>query len=91
MSEQPTWETDFRWRRVKVSSALLSEFLRGAARPVRVTTAPPDLIVIGLVQVLSGPAGWYEFVVWSATFDPVPNDGTRPETPFPLIEIEYSV
>lgn len=90
MSEQPIWETDFRWRRVRVSSELLSAFLRGAAAPVRVTTAPPDLTVVGLVEVQSGANGYYEFVVWSATFDPVPNDGTRPETPFPRFEIEYS-
>jgi len=85
-----TWETDFRWRRLRVSSSLLSEFLRGQARQVAVTTAPPDLEVVGLYEVGPGPAGYYDFIVWSATFDPVPNDGTRPETPFPFIEIEYS-
>lgn len=85
-----TWETDFRWRRVRVSSSLLSEFIRGGARPVRVTTAPPDLEVIGLVHVQSGPVGWYEFIVWSATFDPVPHGDNLPFEPYPLIEIEYS-
>lgn len=85
------WETDFRWRRVRVSRQLLSAFLRGQALDARVTTAPPDLIVIGLTHVQPGQAGWYEFVVWSATFEPVPNDGTRPETPFPLTDFEYSL
>lgn len=92
MSEpNSTWETDFRWRRVRVSSELLSAFLRGQLDAARITTAPPDVLIIGLVLVEPGPSGYYEFVVWSATFDPVPNNGKRPETLIPLVDFEYSV
>jgi hypothetical protein len=92
MSEpNSTWEIDFRWRRVRVSSHLLSAFLRGQLDAARIATVPPDLQVIGLVLVNPGPAGYYEFVVWSATFDPVPNNGKLPYEPFPLVDFEYSI
>lgn len=87
MSE--AWETDFRWRRIKVSSDMINELLRGAAAPIQFTTAPPDLTVIGLTHVQPGPQGWYEFVVWSATFEPVPHGDGLPYEPFPLVEYEY--
>lgn len=90
MSEQRTWETDFRWRRVHVSSQLLSAFLSGQTELAQITTAPPDLAVIGLVEVSQGPTGYYEFMVWSSTFEPVPNDGKRPEFPIPMADFEYS-
>lgn len=88
MSERATWETDFRWRRVRVSSELLDAFFRGQMDATSGTTAPPDLLVVGLYQLAS--RGVWEFIVWSATFDPVPNDGTRAlDTPFPLVDFEY--
>ena len=90
MSDERTCAADFRWRRVRVSNELLSAFLRGQLDAARITTAPPDLQVIGLTEV-QHPLGYWEFVVWSATFDPAPNDGTRPDYPIPLIDFEYSI
>lgn len=63
---------------------MLDDLVRGASEPAHFTTAPPDLIVIGLYQASIGP-GVYEFIVWSATFDPFPEH----EYPPPLISFEY--
>lgn len=81
---------DFRWRLVQVSAEVLGEWVRGLDRPVKVTTAPPDLEVIGLHEVLTGPGGRYTFIVWSATFEPLANDGERLGEDIPMIVIEYS-
>jgi hypothetical protein len=93
-----SWETDFRWRRMRVSSRLLSALLHGdmhnQRRPnelsVPTSDPPADLTVIGLVHVQSGPNGWYEFVIWSSTLEPMPNDGERPEFPIPMADFTYS-
>lgn len=90
MSEQSNWETDFRWRRVRVSSQFLSAFLSGQTELAYITTAPPDLVVVGLTDIQTGPGGSYEFLVWSATFEPTPNDGTRPNYPILEADFEYS-
>jgi hypothetical protein len=65
----------------------------GQLDAARITAAPPDLLVIGhgAGQVLT-PLGYWEFIVWSATFDPVPNDGARSDyEPIPLADLEYSI
>lgn len=81
---------DGRWRRVRVSLELLSQFLRGQMDAAAGTTAPPDLAVLSVTEVQQGPVGWVVFVVWSATFDPVPMGDGRPDAPFPMIELEYT-
>lgn len=75
---------DGRVRRVRLHTDLLSEWLRGGGTPVRMTTAPPDLRVVGISQAAIGPGEWH-LVVWSATFAPVAD---RYDIPF--IEIEYT-
>lgn len=89
MSE--TWETDNRWRRLKVSSELLSDiFACGVAGGVT-TDAPNDLRVVGLNEVHTGPAGWYTFIVWSETFEPLPvNDNGRLLDEIPLVDFVYT-
>lgn len=81
--EETTYK-DRKWRRLQVSSELLSDLVCGRAEPARFTTAPPDLTVIGLYQATVGP-GVYEFIVWSETFEPFPEG----EYPPPLISFEY--
>ena len=88
MSE--TWNDDFKWRRVRVSSELLSAFLSGQHAPVSACTAPADLAVVGLVEVSSGPHGHYEFIVWSETFEPIANDGERRLEEIPSVMFEYT-
>lgn len=88
MREPPIWETDFRWRRVRVSSEMLDEWFRGPRQAVRVSTAPPDLLVVGLARVET--RGVWEFVVWSATFEPVPHGDDLPYEPYPFVDFEYS-
>ncbi len=83
------WLTDFRWRIIRVSSPLLSEILLGLAKPYT-TNAPADLAVIGLIAVNGGPGGSFDFVVWSATFDPAPNDGQRLAHPIPTFDLEVT-
>lgn len=77
-------DQDRRWRRVRVHTDLLSEWLRGGGSAIRMTTAPPDLRVIGLDQATIGPGEWH-LVVWSATFEPVVDSHD-----IPFIEIEYT-
>ena len=87
MSE--TWETDSRWRRMRVSNALLSEVLRGNAVSCE-TDAPADLAIIGLDEGKFGPNGECIFVVWSASFEPQPLDGAgRLVVDIPYVEFEY--
>lgn len=76
---------DQRLRTLHVSSHMINDLLRGANEPVRYTTAPPDLTAVGVGLSMAHP-GVFIFLVWSATFDPVP-DGDEP----PLIEFEYMV
>lgn len=85
-----TIDSDFRWRRVRVSSELLSAFLRGEMDATQDTSAPRDLAVIGLTHVQPGPHGWVEFVVWSSTFAPVPNDGERRTDAIPEASFSYT-
>ena len=88
MSET-TQETDGRWRRLRVSSALISEMLRGNAQACE-TDAPVDLAIIGLYEVQPGPSGVYTFVVWSASFEPVAMDEHgRLKEEIPFITFEY--
>lgn len=91
MSEDSTWETDRRWRHVRVSSHLLTAFLRGHMDAARSLTAPPDLLVIGLNEVRTGPAGWFKFVVWSASFEPVPaGESYQSSRLLPLVDFGYA-
>lgn len=77
--------TDFRWRRVAVSSEQLSAMVRGERMPrADGVVIPADLIVIGLTQVTTG--GWWELIVWSTTFLPIPNDGKWRMGEIPLVE-----
>lgn len=88
MSEQ-TWETDGRWRRLRVSNALLSEVLRGNAQPCQ-TDAPADLTVLAINHVLAGPDGELTFLVWSASFEPVLLDADgRLKEDIPFVEFVY--
>ena len=87
MSE--TWETDNRWRRMRISSALLAEIFRGNGQVPSSTTAPADLAFIGLTYVQGGPDGWYEFVVWSETFEPLPMTDGQLNDEMPLVKFEY--
>jgi hypothetical protein len=77
-------EDDRRVRLVRLHTDLLSEWLRGNGNPIAITTAPPDLRVVGLRQAMIGPGEWL-LVVWSASFTPI-------DDPYeiPFIEIEYS-
>jgi hypothetical protein len=83
------WETDNRWRRMRVSSALISEMLRGNAMPCE-TDAPSDLAIVGLYEVRTGPNGEFTFVVWSSTFEPLPmDDRGRLMDEIPFVKFEY--
>lgn len=89
MSDTP--ETDFRWRRVRVASEMLAGWFSGdmniqAAVPNNV---PFDIQVLGLTLVHS--RGVWEFVIWSATFDPLPNEDGRLLGEIPFAEFEYSI
>lgn len=74
--------TDFRWRRLAVSPDALNDMVRQNGSVPRYRTAPQDLTVMGLAHVTMG--GWWVLVCWSASFDPLPNDGTRPLDEIPL-------
>lgn len=88
MSE-PTWGTDGRWRRMRVSNALFSEVLRGNAQACE-TDAPTDLTIIGLHEVQTGPNGEMTYIVWSASFEPVPmNNEGRLKEEIPFVQFEY--
>jgi hypothetical protein len=67
--------TDFRWRRVPVSTARLSAAIQDIV---------PHGTVIGLALVCTG--GTWELVVHSPDFPPAPNDGERLFTPMPIWE-----
>lgn len=85
------WQTDNRWRRLKVSSQLLSDFLACGVDGGITTTAPSDLKIIGMNEVLIGPTGYFVFVVWSATFEPLPMDGAgHLLDAIPYIEFTYT-
>lgn len=88
MSE--TWETDGRWRRLKVSSELLSDIFACGFLGGITTDAPADLRVIGLNEVHTGPAGWYTFVVWSAAFEPLPMTDGRLNDEIPFVNFMYT-
>lgn len=84
--DQP-WQIDGRWRRVRVAARLLSQFLQGNGR-IAESSAPPDVLVIGLDRVENGPDGVYTFIVWSETFEPVPLIDRRNEVP--MIDIMFT-
>ncbi len=85
------WETDGRWRRLKVSSELLSDVFACGVSGGITTDAPGDLRVIGLSEVRTGPAGWFIFVVWSETFEPLPVDAKgRLLDEIPFVHFQYT-
>lgn len=84
------WQTDYRWRRLRVTAPLLSELFRGGGMQVSYTTAPPDLAVVNLSEVQTGPNGQYVFIVWSSTFEPIAHEGALLVDDIPEIQFEYS-
>lgn len=91
MSEQiSAWETDGRWRRLCVSSELLSAFFRNLLGvPAVWTDAPVDLTFVGLVEVTTGPNGSYTFMVWSMSFDPLPMTDGLLNDDIPIVSFVY--
>ncbi len=87
--DEDAWQTDGRWRRAKVSIQLLSDILAGGV-PAGVTSdAPRDLRVIGVHEINTGPIGFFDFIVWSSTFDPLPMTNGRLHDPIPPITFIY--
>jgi hypothetical protein len=71
---------DFRWRLLPVSPDDLNTLVRGGT--IERPGAPADLVLLTVHRITLG--GWWEFLVWSESFAPMPNDGKHrlDETPF---------
>jgi hypothetical protein len=84
-----TWLLDGRWRLLKVSIELLSDiFACGVAGGIT-TDAPDDLHIIGVREATTGPGGWITFIVWSATFEPLPMTDDILNDPIPFVKFRY--
>lgn len=75
---------DFRWRLLPVSPEMLNDMVRQNGRTPRYRSAPQDMVVLSVYRVVFG--GWWEFLVWSESFVPVPNDGKHVTEEIPLVE-----
>lgn len=76
--------TDDRLVKVKVSTQVLGELLRGRCMPVGETDAPQDLEVVATEQNFDGIHGkWFWVYLRSESFAVVPEGALVPEhTPF---------
>ena len=90
MSETSDPQTDGRWRRVRVALPFLEAVLRGQLDAAYDTTAPKDLLIVGLAEVQTNRDGIWTLVVWSTSFDPLPmGDDGRLMVEIPFADFQY--
>lgn len=90
MEERDAARESRRLAHVRVSFGLWEEFLKGRLQPVSWSTIPADVLVLGIEPSADGSErGDVDVLVYSESFDPVPEDAEIPLARSFIYHIEY--
>lgn len=90
MEERDAARESRRLAHVRVSFGLWEEFIKGRLQAVSWSTTPADLLVLGIEPSADGSErGDIDVLIYSESFDPVPEDAEIPLAKSFMFHVEY--